>query len=175
MPGGLAALTLRLLASALSIFQNAVVALLTTIQRVHGAADTGDRPRSAWTSLENVLLGDNPLKIRVRLDNDRTAERYIAAGFLCSHGFVFVEPGWSAIPNPGRSDHIVEGVLSGSGPWQVGDKAEISVLTQRDELWHSHEVWVRFQKTPDGKKATRDAARTFLAGCYGLTTEDLRP
>jgi hypothetical protein len=98
------------------------------------------------------------LPLKIILSKNRA--RVIAEGFVVKGGVFFWDIGWyesSSHPN-----HLVEGKISGEGPWKVGDKV-IKELTEEEPLYvRDWMIWMTFRRTTEeGKQANRDLARDY--------------
>ena len=116
--------------------------------------------------LKEAFEKNLPLKIVFPPDEDGyTMQRVIAEGFVVGGGVVFWDVGWyeaSSHPN-----HFVEGRITGTGPWKVGDKV-IEEMKEDDDYWGGWALWKKFQASPDGKDATRKLVKSFTEEDYKL-------
>lgn len=87
--------------------------------------------------------------------------RPIAEGFVARKGLAFADIGWAAPAHGGNPLHLVEGKISGDGPWRIGD-VEVRPILPFETLLLEWQSWQEFKKTTEGKGATRQRARDLL-------------
>ena len=94
----------------------------------------------------------------VLIDHPQGGIRPCAEIFRHPLGIVFLDIGWTD-PYGGRHPaHIVEGEVSGSGPWKVGE-IELREIVAGDQVFEEWNDWLQL-RGPTG--ATREAAEVML-------------
>jgi len=92
-----------------------------------------------------------PLVVVVAPDN----ERLVGALFRRERGVAWADAGWpDATWQP---FHVLEGKVSGEGPWQVGG-TEIRLAVDGERLMEDWRGWREFRASEDGRRFTPAAA-----------------
>ena len=101
---------------------------------------------------------ENHLPLKVIISKDH--ERVIAEGFIVGEGIVFYDVFWyEASFHP---IHLIEGEISGEGPWRVGEMV-IEEMKEDEFLFEADwKSWLRFRNHEDGKEATRELAQRLM-------------
>lgn len=126
-------------------------------------------------SLYKAFISPMAMKMDVDLGGGVSAQVVIAAGFLVyRYSVVVVEPGWLNPINTRHLAHRVNGILSGDGPWKIGN-AKISRIEEKDECWPQWKAWVdRFNEDPTfAGRATRQAAKKYASASLGIPLDIL--
>jgi len=82
-------------------------------------------------------------------------ERLIAELFELPGGIVFADIGWPVAT--WHPFHVVDGAISGDGPWQVGSN-EIRVAFGGEQLFEDWQAWQRYRATDEGQRYTHELA-----------------
>lgn len=102
--------------------------------------------------LRDAIAQRLPLAIRLAEDNDRP----MAEAFVVPGGLAFADIFWNE--GLGRHPfHLVEGEISGEGPWKVG-AAEVRQIDHGDPRADEWNRWMAYKDTDAGRLATRGAA-----------------
>ena len=109
--------------------------------------------------------GVSPLVIDV--DGDGENVRVIAEVFDHAEGIVFADIGFCRLDHPGHPYHIVEGELSGDGPWEVGN-AKIFTIDDSNDLFFD---WYEWEQNKERVGCTREVARQGIKNDIGFGTE----
>ena len=106
--------------------------------------------------LQEAFENHLPLKVIISRDH----ERVIAEGFIVGEGVVFYDVFWyEASSHP---IHLIEGEISGEGPWRVGEMV-IEEMKEDEFLFEADwKSWLRFRNHEDGKEATRKLAQLLM-------------
>jgi hypothetical protein len=101
------------------------------------------------------LPADTPLRVTVRPNLIRLA----AACFPHPKGLIFADIGWpEATINPW---HLLEGTLTGEGPWTIGDST-IEEIDHGDPEASEWNAWMTYRRSPEGQWATPERARQMM-------------
>ncbi len=87
--------------------------------------------------VSNLFTQHNePLVVEIG-ENRRT----VAEIFPAANGVVFFDAGWT-MNDSGHPIHVIEGKITGSGPWRVGE-ARIRLMTEDDpqDWWQEWRDW----------------------------------
>ncbi len=89
----------------------------------------------------DAIAQGRPLLIHVAPDNDRL----IAALVKHPKGWVFADVGWAGPLCSFHPFHLVEGELSGEGPWQLGDYVitEAEPGSEQAKEWAAWTAWAK--------------------------------
>jgi hypothetical protein len=98
-----------------------------------------------------IAAEEQPVVIRVR----ENIERVIAEIFEHPDGIIFADVGYCAPLYSGHPFHLVEGKVTGNGPWKVG-KATIRTATE-DEVYFNE--WRKWLIAKERFNCTRDVAK----------------
>ena len=110
--------------------------------------------------LKEAFEKNLPLKIIISEGH----ERVIAEGFIVKDGIVFWDVWW--YESSAHPDHFIKGLVSGQGPWKVGDSV-VQEMDKQEFLYQADlEPWLRFKEHKDGKEATRKLAEEFTKRNY---------
>jgi hypothetical protein len=106
---------------------------------------------------------EQPLIIAVARD----IVRVVADIFDHEDGIVFVDTGWNSELLTTHPFHVVGGKITGNSPWKVGS-AIIQTIDDSNDLFFEWYEWIN---SPDGKRATREAARQGIENDFGFKSE----
>jgi hypothetical protein len=96
-----------------------------------------------------------PLAVEIAPDNQRP----IAALFPHPRGIVFADVGWPEAT--GHPFHVLEGAVTGDGPWFVGT-TRIREIDHGDPLAEAWNTWHAYRQSPEGAWATPERARQYM-------------
>ena len=114
-----------------------------------------------------------PLVFEVDLGDDEPPVYRVAAEvWLLDTAIAWVDVGWNT--EPGGAAHMVEGMISGNGPWMIERpggpvvrKLTIRPATRQIEI-DQIESWARYRRSADGRRATRAAAARYAYDVLGV-------
>jgi len=112
---------------------------------------------------EIIAAEERPVVIHVR----EGVERVVGEIFEHPDGIVFADVGYCAPMQSGHPYHVVEGTVTGDGPWKVG-KAEIRIATDAEVYFEEWRQWILAKNK---FKCSRDEAREEIEADFNVKVE----
>lgn len=95
-----------------------------------------------------------PLVIEIKIDEDDIITRTVAEIFPTANGIVFFDLWWH-LNDSGHPIHVIEGKITGNGPWRVGNKALIRYMSEEDP-YNRWAAWMRWKEAIEKSYVSRE-------------------